>query len=142
MPVFEGPQVQDPEIGLALSGGGYRAAAFHLGVFRKLNELGLLANVRIISSVSGGSILAAYYLLYHQNFQAFDDGISKFLTEVTIDTSAVWKGRLNPFKSTFSYLVNAYDKNLYANTPLKGLADSPQLVINATDLATGHLWKF
>ncbi len=32
------------KIGLALSGGGYRAAAFHLGVFRKLNTLKILHN--------------------------------------------------------------------------------------------------
>jgi len=55
---YMGDQVEDPDIGLALPGGGYRAAAFHLGVLRKLHDLGLLANVRVISSVSGGSSIA------------------------------------------------------------------------------------
>ena len=35
-----GPQVQDPNIGLALSGGGYRAAAFHLGPSASSTSLG------------------------------------------------------------------------------------------------------
>lgn len=45
--------------GLCLSGGGYRAALFHLGVVRRLHELNLLTSLRTVSSVSGGSVLAA-----------------------------------------------------------------------------------
>jgi predicted acylesterase/phospholipase RssA len=48
-------------IGLALSGGGFRASIFHLGVIRRLEELGIMPEVSVISSVSGGSIIAAYY---------------------------------------------------------------------------------
>ena len=44
---------------LSLSGGGYRAALFHLGALTRLNELGLLAKVDVVGAVSGGSILAA-----------------------------------------------------------------------------------
>ena len=44
---------------LSLSGGGYRAALFHLGALTRLNELGLLARVDTVGAVSGGSILAA-----------------------------------------------------------------------------------
>ena len=43
---------------LCLSGGGYRAALFHLGAVRRLNELGILAQLDTVSGVSGGSILA------------------------------------------------------------------------------------
>ena len=39
---------------LCLSGGGYRAALFHLGALRRLNELGVLAQVDTFTSVSGG----------------------------------------------------------------------------------------
>ena len=46
--------------GLALSGGGYRASLFHLGVTRRLHELGILQNITRLSSVSGGSILAGH----------------------------------------------------------------------------------
>ena len=52
-----------PKLGLALSGGGFRAAFFHLGVLARLAELGLLRQIEVISTVSGGSIVgAAYYL--------------------------------------------------------------------------------
>lgn len=46
--------------GLALSGGGYRASLFHLGVSRRLHELGVLQQTTRLSSVSGGSILAGF----------------------------------------------------------------------------------
>lgn len=46
--------------GLALSGGGYRASLFHLGVTRRLHELGALQATTRLSSVSGGSILAGF----------------------------------------------------------------------------------
>lgn len=55
--------IEEKKIGLALSGGGYRAAAYHIGTLRALHKLGILENVDVISSVSGGSITAAYYAL-------------------------------------------------------------------------------
>lgn|GEM_PF-3115046 len=48
-------------IGLALSGGGYRASLFHLGVLARLADEGLLKDVSAISTVSGGSIVGAFY---------------------------------------------------------------------------------
>jgi NTE family protein len=45
---------------LCLSGGGFRAALFHLGALRRLNELGILSQLDRISSVSGGSIISAH----------------------------------------------------------------------------------
>jgi NTE family protein len=50
------------KIGLALSGGGFRASIFHLGVIRRLEELGIMKDVSVISTVSGGSIIGAYYV--------------------------------------------------------------------------------
>ena len=48
-------------IGLCLSGGGYRAALFHLGALRRLHEIGILEQVTHVSSVSGGSLIAAIW---------------------------------------------------------------------------------
>ena len=48
-------------IGLALSGGGYRASLFHLGVMARLADEGLLKEVHALSTVSGGSIVGAFY---------------------------------------------------------------------------------
>ena len=51
------------KIGLGLSGGGFRASIFHLGVILRLEELGIMPQVEVISSVSGGSIIAAFYVI-------------------------------------------------------------------------------
>jgi len=56
-----------PKLGLALSGGGHRAAFFHIGVLACLAELGLLRLVQVISTVSGGSIVGALYYLHVKN---------------------------------------------------------------------------
>lgn len=55
--------LKSTRIGLALSGGGFRASIFHLGVIRRLEELGIMKYVHTISAVSGGSIIAAYYAI-------------------------------------------------------------------------------
>ena len=54
---------QQQKTGLALSGGGLRASLFHIGVLGRLAELDLLRHVDVISTVSGGSIIGAYYYL-------------------------------------------------------------------------------
>ncbi len=51
------------KLGLALSGGGFRASLFHIGVLARMAELDLLTQVRVLSTVSGGSIIGAYYYL-------------------------------------------------------------------------------
>jgi predicted acylesterase/phospholipase RssA len=51
------------KVGLALSGGGFRALLFHIGVLARLAELDMLRHVEVISCVSGGSILGAFYYL-------------------------------------------------------------------------------
>lgn len=51
------------KIGLALSGGGFRASLYHIGVLAKLAELDLLRHVEYLSCVSGGSIVGAHYYL-------------------------------------------------------------------------------
>jgi NTE family protein len=60
------------KIGLALSGGGYRATAFHVGTLRALNKLNLLQRVDVISTISGGSITGAAFCLNKEDFAAFD----------------------------------------------------------------------
>jgi len=51
------------KIGLALSGGGFRASLFHIGVLARLAELDVLRQVEVLSCVSGGSIIGAHYYL-------------------------------------------------------------------------------
>ena len=47
-------------VALCLSGGGYRAALFHLGALLRLHETGWLPQVRLFSSVSGGRMVSAW----------------------------------------------------------------------------------
>lgn len=47
-------------VGLALSGGGYRAALFHAGVISMLEELAI--PIDVVGSISGGSIVSSAYV--------------------------------------------------------------------------------
>ena len=51
------------KVGLALSGGGFRAGLFHLGVLARMAECDMLRSVETLSTVSGGSIVGAHYYL-------------------------------------------------------------------------------
>jgi len=51
------------KVGLGLSGGGFRASFYHIGVLAKLAELDLLRQVEYLSCVSGGSIVGAHFYL-------------------------------------------------------------------------------
>lgn len=63
------------KLGLALAGGGFRASLFHLGVLRRMAELDLLRSVEVLSTVSGGSIVGALYiLLLKQRLEASPSG--------------------------------------------------------------------
>ncbi|UOQ69882.1 patatin-like phospholipase family protein [Hymenobacter volaticus] len=75
--------------GLALSGGGYRAAAFHLGTLKKLHELGLLSSIEVISTISGGSITGAAYCLHEGNFEEFHAGMTEKLRRYSIISYAL-----------------------------------------------------
>ena len=65
------------KIGLALSGGGYRATAYHIGTFRALRKMELLEKIDVISSNSGGSITNACYGLYGDDYDKFEAKVIK-----------------------------------------------------------------
>jgi len=67
-------------IGLALSGGGSRAIAFHLGCLRALNDIGLLDQIKVLSTISGGSVIGAYYAYFpKKSFEEFESDMRKIL---------------------------------------------------------------
>jgi NTE family protein len=70
-----------PKIGLALSGGGARAIAFHLGCLCALNRLGLLDRVAVLSTVSGGSVIGAYFHAHRGDFASFEASIRALLAQ-------------------------------------------------------------
>lgn len=84
---------QHPEAGplgplaISFSGGGYRAAAFHLGTLRLLHRAGLLKDVVGLSTVSGGSIVGMAWtlsLLDGVPFDEFDASFSGFVQRTNV----------------------------------------------------------
>lgn len=69
----------EPRIGLAISGGGFRAACFGLGCLRALHDQDLLRYVRVISGISGGSVLASLYAYGPADFETFDELVVRLL---------------------------------------------------------------
>ncbi len=139
-------------IALCMSGGGYRAMLFHVGVLWRLNEFGLLPKLAMISSVSGGSITAGLLGLRwkslafdpHNTCQNFGEQIVspiRGIANSTIDVKAVLSGILLP--GTIGDRVrSAYAESLYGSATLQDLPDMPRFIINATNLQSGAVWRF
>ena len=137
-------------IALCLSGGGYRAMLFHLGSLWRLHEIGLLGKVARISSVSGGSITAGMLALKWARLQQ-DSSVKCFKDEVvqpimdfasqTIDIPAVFGGLILP-GGVSGRIAHYYRKYLFDHATLQDFPDTPQFVLNATNLQSGVLWRF
>jgi NTE family protein len=143
----------DDGIGLCLSGGGYRAMLFHLGVVWRLNDIGYLPRLDRISSVSGGSITAGVLgmnwmdLAFDANGRSdkFDELVVRPVRRIagkTIDRKAIFGGMFGP--GTISAKVaKAYDRYLFDGKTLQDLPDDPpRFVFNATNVQSGSLWRF
>jgi NTE family protein len=143
----------EPGIGLALSGGGFRAMLFHAGALLRLNEFGILSRVDRISSVSGGSIAAGYLALTWPKFGkpnvsgAFDQFQNLYVEPILqfsrqkIDVTDIVLGIL-PWNSASDQVASSYEKYLFGSATLQDLSDSPKFVFCATNLQTGVLWRF
>lgn len=144
-------------IGLALSGGGFRASLFGLGSLWRLNEIGLLGKLDRVTSVSGGSIIAGVLAHRWERLNFTDGRASNFEKEVakpirafcnqTIDISSGLKGILTPFKSAGDFLIDRYKKDLFGETALSQLPDAknpgnPKFIFYATNLQTGRSFRF
>ena len=157
MAAQDGPQTTQDRSGiaLALSGGGYRAILFHTGALIRLNELGLLEQVTRISSVSGGSIPAAYLGLVWSRLK-WQDGIATNFREVFVDPMLAFSrvtidrvcGTVGFF--TQGWLVSRtvawfYDRALFHGATLQDLpADDagPRVILCSANITTGSLWRF
>jgi NTE family protein len=145
-------QPPEPGIALCLSGGGYRAMMFHAGCLWRLNELGMLASIDRISSVSGGSITAG---VLGMNWAALNvapkTASPTFVNSViaplrkmaatTVDEGAILGGIFLP-GSISDHVADKYAKLLFANKTLQDLPDRPRFVINATNVQSGVLMRF
>lgn len=79
------PEIRQQLRGLALSGGGFRATIFHLGVIRYLRETDRLRQLSHISSVSGGSVAAAHLVLNWNRYSGDDDAEFKRAAQEIVD---------------------------------------------------------
>ena len=139
-------------IGLCLSGGGYRAMVFHVGVLWRLYEAGVLNRIDRISSVSGGSITAGVLAVNWNKLSISApnvqrDFVPNFVTPVralageTLDAEAIVLGLVLPGRIS-DRVASAYDKHLFHGKTLQDLPDRPRFVINATNVQSGVLWRF
>jgi NTE family protein len=149
--------VDGKTVGIALSGGGFRATLFGLGSLWRLNDAGLLGKLDRVTSVSGGSIIAGV-LAHRWNQLEFDNGRAKNFAELvakpitnfcsrTIDEGAIVWGGVNPFKTAGDYLTESYDEALFSRATIKnGLPvaaeGKPKFIIYATNMQTGRSFRF
>lgn len=145
-----GSEGLEDQVGLALSGGGFRATLFHIGALRRLLELGILTRVGRVSSISGGSIAAGRLaqewkaLAASPTVETFEARIGRPLRAFcsrSVDTAAILHGALSPFSTAGDALEKAYAGDLL-DIGLHDLPDSPVFVLNATNLQTGRSFRF
>lgn len=151
-------------IAVSFSGGGTRAAALALGALRGLEETKLLINGRktslvneidILSSVSGGSVTAAYFALHGRN--GFADLEQNFLREdvqgALIQTAlnpVTWIRLATPSYSRIDALAEYFDEKVFEAKSYQDLLEAagdgndrrPYTIINAADMDTGAVFSF
>jgi NTE family protein len=134
---------RDQVIGISLSGGGLRAAAFGFGVMQELaaGEPDVYDDVHFISSVSGGSLTAAYLALEGR------PGLISLRNKVLLHNYeldlrlSLWSPTnlmriLAGGMNDRSNLAQIFDRDVFSGATFNDLyaRGGPELWINATDL--------
>lgn len=147
---------------LAFSGGGTRAAAFSYGLMEGLRDArynespaagprSLLADVDVISSVSGGSFTAAYYGLFPDRFfedfepQVLDRDIQGDLIGLALWSPTNWFRLASPTFDRIDLAAEYYDREIFDQKTFQALVDGkrkPYIVLNATDMTLGRRFEF
>ena len=148
--------------GLALSGGGFRATLYHLGVIRYLRDAGALGHVTDIAAVSGGSILAAHLVLNWDRYTGSDDAFDEAAAEVfrfvqfdlrnhivrrlpltfPIRLAGRLVGSETERLSPNAFLESYYRHFLFGDRRLFELPERPNLHILSTNVSDGTLAAF
>jgi NTE family protein len=141
---------------LCMSGGGYRAALFHLGALRRLNELGVLSTIDTFTSVSGGSIIAAQLATFlagakvtaGKPIDGFDAGVAEPMRAFAgrdVRTGAAL-ARLHPRNWLTPGAQSEALAAAYAQGPAPGkladLPERPRFVFLASDMRFRDQWVF
>ena len=149
-----------PRITLALSGGGFRAAIFHLGLIRRFAELGWLSQIDVISTVSGGSILGAFMALRWDqmeregnDWKSFERTVCKPFLDLVENRNFIrdWLLRV-PKVLGRKILDRSYTRTklaaellghqFYEDRSCSELPHRPYLIVNATSLLSIRAWRF
>ena len=141
------------KIGLALSGGGFRATVFHLGVLARLAEDSQLEDVAYLSTVSGGSLcVGLIYALNDFRWPASQDFIKKVVPEARIKITTeglqqalIWRtlrSWWNIFETRADDLSILLQKHWGVTARLNTIPSKPRWMINATCSETGKNWRF
>jgi len=141
------------KLGLALSGGGYRATVFHLGTLARLAESGRLEDVTFLSTVSGGSLcVALIHALNNFQWPTSDRYLEHVLPKarsilITKDFHRSIIGRilrspLQIFETRADDLSDLMRKHWGVTAVLSDLPVSPRWMINATTCETGKNWRW
>jgi NTE family protein len=141
------------KVALALSGGGFRATVFHLGVLARLAEDDHLEGVNYLSTVSGGSLCAGLVLALNDfKWPSSSDYKSRILpkarevmTQVDLKGALIQRVLTHIFEITDSRaddLSALMRQHWGVDIPLSDLPETPRWMINATCYETGKNWRF
>ncbi len=132
-------------VGLALSGGGSRAIAFHYGVFEAFHELKIDQKIDVVSAISGGAVIGALWAVHSKDWDTFcqktdlilKDGLESPLKNLKQYCSLIFNRGIDADE-----LATVLDKMIFHGTKLAEIPDRPTLILNAADLKTGTNFKF
>jgi NTE family protein len=150
------PDDTPKKIGLALSGGGVRAAIFHLGVLRRLAAEDLLGKVTHLSTVSGGSLVTAAIMarsgLCWPTSAQYEGEVYPDLRELLTSSDLFslqavgWSGllrfNLKLLRHRARVLADLLERQWGVRGGLGDLPPTPVWWINTTCLLTGKNWRF
>src|SRR6266478_3242558 len=128
-------------IGLALSGGGSRAIAFHLGCLRALDDFGLLKRVDVLSMISGGSVIGAYYAFTPEiSFAEFESNMR------TVLERGFERAMINRLLRTFASRTDVFEgvlrETMFGDLKMGSPRRRFEVVIGACDLRSGSAFRF
>lgn len=140
-------------IGLALSGGGIRAAIFHTGLLARLADENLLEDVTVISSVSGGSMgIGLVYAANENRWPTSDEYRSRVVpyirhkaTRTNLQQSYInrlLRSPLNVFRARAIDISRLMQEVWGITARLNAIPREPNWMINATCYETGVNWRF
>lgn len=147
------------EVALSLSGGGYRAAMFHLGTLSYLHHLKLsdgrcfLDIVNTISTISGGTITGLWYMLsvcHHEDLEKSFGKLYHLLIDSNIpkDVYNSFFDKANTNHSLIKEMVSYYDKTFFHGATFGMIMEEADqghihhFSSNGTDFTNGIAFRF